>query len=67
MILAALAAFKENIYQKHVCPRIFLPHHYKKLTPHELFLRPKIDYISPNTKQNSKWLWPVNQVPGGID
>jgi hypothetical protein len=25
MILAALAAFKENIYQKHVCPRIFLP------------------------------------------
>jgi hypothetical protein len=28
-IRAALAAFKENIYQKRVCSRIVLPYHYK--------------------------------------
>jgi hypothetical protein len=27
----ALAAFKENIYQKHICSRIVLPCHYKNI------------------------------------
>jgi hypothetical protein len=29
-IRTALAAFKGNIYQKHICSRIVLPHHQKK-------------------------------------
>jgi hypothetical protein len=30
-IRAALAAFKGNIYQKHIRSRIVLPHHYKNI------------------------------------
>jgi hypothetical protein len=31
-IRTALAAFKGNIFQKHICSRIVLPHHYHNLT-----------------------------------
>jgi hypothetical protein len=30
-IRAAVAAFKGNIYKKHICSQIFLPHHCKNI------------------------------------